>query len=257
MMTFRVLTTVFKMHLKQIFTDLFFLFGTVLQPIIFAVLNYYMQKTRGVVNIHEIIAGSTMMGLWTSSLFGTASAINWERSSGTLELLVGTPTPLWQITVGKALANSTLVLISPLVLIAANHIFGDSDGTFRSHFWVFVISCLSGVVGSLVLGFLMAPLFSLEFRLMGWINAMEYPVFILAGFLFPAELLPVWLRFLSYALPPYWSVRAIRSSVLNPWLAVTETFVGLGLSLIYFGLARRLFKVFIEKAFTSGTLGFE
>jgi hypothetical protein len=38
-----------------------------------------------------------------------------------------------------------------------------------------------------------------------WQNAMEFPVYILAGFLFPIALLPDWTGPISYALPPYWA----------------------------------------------------
>ena len=45
-----------------------------------------------------------------------------------------------------------------------------------------------------------------------WQNAMEYPVYILAGFLFPILLLPGWTTPLSYLLPPYWAAVAFHDT---------------------------------------------
>ena len=42
-----------------------------------------------------------------------------------------------------------------------------------------------------------------------WVNAIEYPVWILAGLMFPVTLLPVWSRGLSLVLAPYWAADSV------------------------------------------------
>ena len=37
--------------------------------------------------------GAGMMGIWSSTLFGSGGAIQWQRWQGTLELLVASPPP--------------------------------------------------------------------------------------------------------------------------------------------------------------------
>ena len=68
-------------------------------------------------------------------------------------------------------------------------------------------------VGSL--GFLLAVAF-VRYR-SAWAlgNALEYPVWLICGFLVPLALLPSWVRPISWALAPTWGVRAIRESAIG------------------------------------------
>ena len=44
-------------------------------------------------------------------------------------------------------------------------------------------------------------------------NCIEIPIILLCGFVFPVEILPVWVLPISYALSPTWAVKLIRLSV--------------------------------------------
>ena len=88
---------------------------------------------------------------------------------------------------------------------------------------------------------------------------MEYPIYILCGFLFPVLLLPGWLRPVSYALPPYWAVRSLQGAslgdlpkgeVVQIWLLLLVT------SALMLGLAVLLFRLFLNRARRRGTLGY-
>jgi len=46
-------------------------------------------------------------------------------------------------------------------------------------------------------------------------NLLEYPVWIASGLVFSTALLPVWTRPISWALPPYWGILAIRHAALG------------------------------------------
>jgi ABC-2 type transport system permease protein len=90
-----------------------------------------------------------------------------------------------------------------------------------------------------------------------WQNTMEYPVFILAGFLFPILLLPNWTIPLSYILPPYWAARALHgTSTGNAPIETTLFAWGMMLlfSMIDLLIASRLFKVMLYKARVEATL---
>ena len=78
------------MNLKMLGTSSFFLLMAVLQPIIFATIAFYMFKSggrRGTLLYAALGAG--MMGVWSSTLFGSGGMIQWQRWQGTLELGVG------------------------------------------------------------------------------------------------------------------------------------------------------------------------
>ena len=69
------------------------------------------------------------------------------------------------------------------------------------------------------LGFLLAVSF-VRYRT-AWAlgNMLEYPVWLISGFLVPLALLPGWVRPISWALAPTWGVDAIREAALggNPF----------------------------------------
>jgi ABC-2 type transport system permease protein len=44
---------------------------------------------------------------------------------------------------------------------------------------------------------------------------LEYPVWLVAGFLVPLALLPGWVRPISWALAPTWGMNAIREAALG------------------------------------------
>jgi ABC-2 type transport system permease protein len=46
-------------------------------------------------------------------------------------------------------------------------------------------------------------------------NLLEYPVWIASGLVFSTSLLPGWTRPISWILPPYWGVLAIRHAALG------------------------------------------
>ena len=46
-------------------------------------------------------------------------------------------------------------------------------------------------------------------------NLLEYPVWIASGLLFSTSILPAWTRPISWALPPYWGILALRHAALG------------------------------------------
>jgi len=46
-------------------------------------------------------------------------------------------------------------------------------------------------------------------------NALEYPVWLVCGFLVPLSLFPGWVRPISWVLAPTWGINAIRESALG------------------------------------------
>ena len=63
-----------------------------------------------------------------------------------------------------------------------------------------------------MLGFLLSVAF-VRFR-QSWAlgNMLEYPVWLVCGFLVPISLFPGWVRPISWVLAPTWGMRAIRAA---------------------------------------------
>jgi ABC-2 type transport system permease protein len=83
-----------------------------------------------------------------------------------------------------------------------------------------------------------------------WVNTLDYPMWIFAGFLFPVALLPGWTTPLSFALAPYWLADALHRAVdgASPAELAPTWAVILGLSAAYLALSGAVFRVVLRRA---------
>ncbi len=210
----RVIGMSFEIELRQNLTDGFVLFGIVIQPLIVAFMALWMLKDKGPDYAIFIVVGSAMTGLWTALLFNSGNSIISERWAGTLETLVGTPSSLRVVVFGKVLANITQSLLSMIgcyTLISL--VMGYPLTLSRPIF--FLISILLTVLAFVGFGVIIASLFILIPDFQRLQNTLEFPMYILCGFLFPIALLPDWTTPISYILSPYWAARALHGSALG------------------------------------------
>ena len=106
-------------------------------------------------------------------------------------------------------------------------------------------------------GLLLAPIFMVNPSIQNLQNGLEFPIYILAGFMFPVLLLPNWTTPLSYILAPYWAARALHAtSSGNAPLGEVAFSWGMMLlfGLIYLGISSVLFRVMMRKARIDATL---
>jgi len=239
----RLMWTVFCLQLKQVAVNSFVIFLVIVQPLIVALLAIYMLRDTESFQAIYVIVGSAMGGLWTQTLFTSTYNVEFERQSGTLEEIVGSPTHLATVITGKTLANVTLALSSllfsyPLATLA----FG-----YRltiAHPFLFAVSLLLTVLALISLGLVIAPLMSLKVGGSLWVNALEIPVYVLGGFLFPVALLPGWTTPISTGLPLARGIPSARMLVVGAPLAevwpllVGELAVGLAYALVGFAFFR-------------------
>ena len=248
--------TVAEMTLRHLLNDSFVLFGIIVQPIIIATLALFMLKDTATNAAMFVVVGSGLTGLWTGLVFVSGNSITTERWQGTLETLVGVPTPFEVIVFGKNLANVTLSLLSMVVAyLLAALLFGYSLSADQP--MLFLTSLLISVFGFISFGLTIAPLFIMYRSVQQWQNTMEYPVFILAGFLFPILLLPNWTIPISYILPPYWAAVALHGTSTGN-APIEQTLFAWGMILVFsifdLFIASRLFKVMLYKARVEATL---
>jgi ABC-2 type transport system permease protein len=245
----------FKMQV----TDLFIIFTILIQPLVIAVLGLYMLKDKGPDIGIFVIVGSGLTGLWSGLLFISGNSINVERWIGTLENLVAVPTPFEIIIYGKNIANVLQSLVSMVVgYILAALFFGYSLTIQQPA--LFFISLLLTVIAFISFGLLIAPLFIMNPAVQQWQNGIEFPVYILCGFLFPIAMLPGWTTPISYILPPYWAAVALHgTSSANAPLEQTLFAWAMMIisSAVYFTISRALFKKMLYKARVDATLRME
>lgn len=255
----RTVFVVAEMTIRQQLMDGFILFTVLFQPILIALLGLWMLKDKGPDAAMFVVVGSGLTGLWSSLLFISGNSINTERWSGTLESLVAIPTPFEVIVFGKNLANVLQSLLSMVLgYLVAAFAFGYSLEVQQP--LLFAVSVIFAVVAFISFGLIIAPIFVMNPGVRAWQNAMEFPIYVLGGFLFPIALLPGWTTPISYLLPPYWAAVALHGTSTGG-ASLNQTVFAWGMmllfSLVYLLIASRLFKLMLYKARADATLGME
>jgi ABC-2 type transport system permease protein len=129
-----------------------------------------------------------------------------------------------------------------------------------AHPILFAISLVLTVVAFAAFGLLIAPFFSINVQMRQWMNALEYPMYILAGFLFPVALLPHWTTPVSYALAPYWAARALHITSSGGG-SLNEVFLSWAMMMLfgvaYLAVSGWLFRVMIHRARVDATLSLQ
>jgi ABC-2 type transport system permease protein len=252
----RTVLIVAEMTLRMQFIDGFVMFGVIFQPMIIAVLALFMLREKGADYAMFVVVGSGLTGLWSSLLFVSGNSINVERWIGTLESLVGMPTPFDVIVFGKNLANVFQSLLSMVVsYFLAAYLFGYSLSLTQP--LLFFITLLLSMFAFICFGLTIAPAFVMYRSVQQWQNAMEFPVYILCGFLFPIALLPNWSTPISYLLPPYWAAIALHgtSTAMMPFDQIAFSWgMMLVFSIMDLIIASQLFKIMLYKARVDATL---
>jgi ABC-2 type transport system permease protein len=255
----RTVFMVAEVTLRHQLNDGFILFTVVFQPIIIALLGLFMLKDKGAEYAMFVVIGSGLTGLWSSLLFISGNSINNERWQGMLETLVGVPTPFEVIVFGKNLANVIQSLLAMVIAyILAAFFFGYSLHLDQPG--LFVISLVLSVFAFISFGLTISPVFVMYRGIQQWQNALEFPVYILCGFLFPVLLLPNWTTPISYLLPPYWAARALHGTS-SGGASLEQTLIAWGMMLLFSVIdllvASGLFKVMLYKARVDATLDTE
>ena len=255
----RTILVVAEMNIRQQMTDGFILFTVLFQPILIALLGLWMLKDKGPEAAMFVVVGSGLTGLWSSLLFISGNSINSERWSGTLESLVAIPTPFEVIVFGKNLSNVIQSLLAMVLgYLVAAFAFGYSLSIQQP--LLFTVSVFLAVIAFISFGLIIAPVFVMNPGVRAWQNAMEFPIYVMCGFLFPIALLPGWTTPISYLLPPYWAAVALHGTSTGG-ASLNQTLLAWGMlllfSLIDLLVASRLFRVMLYKARADATLGME
>ena len=215
MRSLKVVASGFQMNLKMLGTSSFFLLTAIVQPIIFATVAFYMFRAGGRNGTLLYAAlGAGMMGVWSTTLFGSGGMIQWQRWQGTLELGAAAPPTMALIYLPFSLANAfTGMYAMAATLVWGRLVFGI--GLHLAHPWLFVLALPATVIALGLMGLVLASTFILYRHANALSNLLEYPVWIASGLVFSTSLLPIWTRPISWVLPPYWGILAIRHAALG------------------------------------------
>jgi len=241
------------LNMKSLTRSGLFVFTSVIEPLIFATLSYYLFKagrTPGTLLYASLSAG--LMGIWTSTLFGSGGVITWQRWQGTLEPTVASPPPLMLVLFPLTFATASIGLYSlASTLLWGRFAFGIPLDLV--HPLAFVVAVPVTILTLGALGLVIGASFVLYRNANALSNMLEFPVWLVTGALVPLSLLPGWIQPLSWVLGPTWGFRAVRAAAIggDPWPAIGMCVV---LGLAYTVVASFVVRYFEFRARVRATL---
>ena len=253
MSSLRVLTIGWLLQLKMLMRSSFDGLLGLLWPLFFATIAFFMFRAgRDPATLLYAALGASVMGVWSQTSVSASSALQRERWQGTLELVVGTPTHFAFVLLPITIAMATMGIYSmAATLLWGRFLFGI--GVHIVHPFLFVLAVPATILAIGMLGFLLSVTV-VRYRT-AWAlgNALEYPVWLVCGFLVPLTLFPGWVRPISWALAPTWGVDAIREAALggSPFREIAFC---VGLGALYAILGTLLIETVLSSARRSATL---
>ena len=242
------------LRVREFSVSRWFILMAVVQPIIFASIAFFLFQAGGRAGTLLYAAlGAGMMGIWSSTLFGSGGALQWNRWQGTLELLVAAPPPFIVVLLPLTLATSVTGAYALLATLLWGRLFYGVPLHF-AHPLAFALAVPAAVLALGLMGLLMASSFVLYRHANALSNLLEYPVWIATGLLFPIALLPGWVRPISWVLAPTWGVEAIRHAALGGGAVWPPVALCVGIAVAYFALAGVFLRIFEEAARSRATL---
>ena len=167
---------------------------------IFATIAFYMWRSRQREGTLLAVAlGAGLMGMWSSTLFGSGGAIQFSAGTAPSRLLIAAP------------ARFILALLRSHRHSVARPVLGGRtlawDGAVRCPFDIvhpgaFAVALPAAVLSLGLLGLVLASTFVLYRSASAFSNLLEYPVWLVTGLLVPVSLLPGFVEPLSWCSRP-------------------------------------------------------
>lgn len=170
-------------------------------------------KIEGIVkgkrNYFEFVApGIIAMIVMTAVLTGLAAAISREREIGTLDGILISPINRVAIVLGKALAQAVRGLVQgSIVLILASIVFGVK---IAGSLVLILIILILGIFSFVGFGILVSASAAEQETATQLLFMFQFPMLFLSGVFFPISMMPVFMQYLSKAIPLTYAIEALR-----------------------------------------------
>ena len=161
-----------------------------------------------------LLVGTFGLALWSSNLWGSGYAIEYERSEGTLTALFLTPASRAAVVLGYGL-GSTALYVLPSALVVGLLAWLSGARLLVTDPLAALVALVALVGASFALGYALAGFFVLTRRANLLANSLQSPIFLLSGMLVPVAALPGPLRPLASVFPISDGMTALRAALLG------------------------------------------
>jgi len=211
---------VFEFEVRKLVHDPVEVFVRLIQPILWLVIfgsvfNKYRIIDTGNLSYFSYLTPGVMAQslLFTAIFYGIA--ITWDKDSGILAKLMVTPTSRGSIIIGKALSAGVRGLLQSVVIVFIALFLGVTFavGIINIIGIIFVIVLSSTCFACLSIVF--ASFLRKRERFMGVIQLITMPLFFASNALYPVELMPKALQYVTLINPLYYVVDSLRALLIT------------------------------------------
>lgn len=247
-----------RVHMGLSMARPMFQFTIWVSPLFLATIAIFIYRTASPEEIfHYVILGSGFMALWSSIVFSSASDINRERYYGTLELIFVSPVPFSIILIGKIIGNTIWGFLSMIISFVYLVFIFRVEITIPNPL-ILAIATLFVLFALTIFSFFLSLAMTLSRQADALMNCIEYPIYLICGFMFPVSILPDWVQPISYALPPTWAIKLLRTVATNDATiqSILDPLIGLLIiTFLYLILGTVCYRAVDKKARILGKLG--
>jgi len=199
--------------------DPYELFARMVQPIVWLVIfgesisRAKVMDTGSVPYLDFIAPGILAQSMLFISIFYSIALI-WERDMGVLHKILVTPAPRSVLVIGRALAASMRCLFQVGVVYLLSYLLGIH---LRFELIPFLGVILIVILGSSIfstLSLVIASLVKKRERFMGIGQVLTMPLFFASNALYPLEIMPMWIQYISKLNPLTYQVDALREMMI-------------------------------------------
>lgn len=202
------------------------------------------------------VLAPVLIALWAVSLDLAGSIIDSERAQHTFELLVATPTATPRVLTGRI---ATITLVGSAAFVEAPLVAALGFGVVVRvpHPVTFALTAFATSLAMAGTATVMAAVFVASRSAVRFANALGYPFYIAGGLLVPVQMLPTWVRPLSWLTYLYWSAGLLRDSTAPApeRLVAWRLAVLLALGVVAYLTGVRLIRRIVNGLRIDGTVG--
>lgn len=161
-----------------------------------------------------IIPGLIVLFLAIISALIASLTISREWERGTMETLITTPVRSWELLAGKLIPYIFIGLFDVIITVCAGYFIFDVP--FRGSIIQFCLLALLFLMSTSGMGILISTVTRVQVLSVQFAMVVTYlPSFILSGFIFPIENMPVFIRGVTYIIPAKYMILIAKSIALK------------------------------------------
>ena len=202
-----------------------------------------------------VLLGIAFNGYFNTGLTSFAASLRQAQTTGTLEAILMTPTPVGQVVLGSAVWSYGFTTLRVLIYLILGLFLGLDLS--QANIPLALLGLFLSIIAFASIGILAASLIMVIKRGDPITTLISSLSALLGGIYYPIVLLPEWLQPFSYALPITYALNVMRQTLLNgaTWATVQSDFLILLLftvTLLPFSLL--VFRTAVHRARVDGSL---